>query len=108
MNEADEIKIAVGKNIRKARRLKGIEKLEEAARLMKIDEKHYGNIERGKANFSIDMLIKITKFLDVSLEELFMSNGNLLTLRFVISEHNITTLKEVIKIIKDLVEKKEA
>jgi len=37
---------------------------------------------------------------------LFIKNRDLLSLRFVISEHNISTLKEVVNIIKDLIENK--
>jgi len=106
MNDLDKVKRNLGKNIRRVRQLRGIETIEEAAKLIDIDEKYYGDIERGKKNFTIEILIKIANGLDVSLEELFIKDSNLLSLRFVISEHNITTLKEVVKMIKDLIESK--
>lgn len=107
MNNQKEILKTVGKNIRKARRLKGIENLQEAADLAKIDKDYLGKIERGEnVNPTIEKLIQIANAFDVSLNELFIKDANLLSLRFVISEHNVKTLKEVVNIIRDLIEKK--
>ena len=105
MNTLEEHRKAVGENIKKIRNFKGLYQ-EDVAKKAGIDKDHYGRIERGQINFSVDALANIAKVLDVSVEELFMKDGNLLTLRFVISEHNIETLKEVVGIVKDLIEKK--
>lgn len=107
MSNQEEILKSLGKNIRKARRLKGVENLQEAHELTGIDKDYLGKIERGVAdNPTIGTLIKIAKAYNVSLEELFIKDGDILSLKFVISENNIQTLKEVANIIKSLIDKK--
>lgn len=74
-----------------------------------LSPEHLSRLETGdkKARkIGLEYLINISKELDVSMQELFMKDSNLLSLRFVISEHNIETLKEVVKMIKDLIESK--
>jgi len=107
MNSQEDILKSLGQNIRKARRLKGVENLQEAHELTGIDKDYLGKIERGVAdNPTIGTLIKIASAYNVSLEELFIKDGDILSLRFVISEHNIKTLRDVADIIKGLIEKK--
>ena len=103
----DEHKI-LGQNIKKYRLFRGIGG-EELGKKVGLSPEHISRLETGdeKAkNIGLDYLIKISKELNVTTEELFMKNGNLLSLRFVISEHNIETLKELVKMIKDLIESK--
>lgn len=101
MNEKE----ILGKNIKKYREFRELNQ-EMLAKKVNLDEGTISRLERGIENIRLENLIKIGKELDVSIEELFMQDGNLLSLRFVISDHNIKTLKEVIQIIKDLIEKK--
>jgi len=95
----------LGQNVKKYRQFRGLDG-EEFGQRVGLTKETISRLETGKENISLENLIKISKALDVSMEELFMQDGNLLSLRFVISEHNIKTLKEVIQIIKELVEKK--
>jgi len=105
MLEENDILTVVGNNLKAARMIKGYDQ-KQVSEDAKIDKDYYGKIERGEQNFTIKILIKLAKILDVTIEELFIQNGNLLSLRFVISEHNINTLKEVVQIVKNLIEKK--
>jgi len=105
MNERE----ILGKNIKRYREYRGLKKKELADKI-KVGSKTIERLERGDKltrNFGINHLFDICENLDVTLEELVIRDSNLLSLRFVISEHNISTLKEVVKIIKDLCEKKE-
>ena len=104
MNERE----VLGKNIRRHREYRGLKK-EELADKIKVSAKTIERLELGKEltkNFGLNHLFNICKTLDVTLEELVIKDSNLLSLRFVISEHNISTLKEVVKMIKDLIESK--
>lgn len=93
----------IGENVKRHRLFKGWEQ-EDLARETNLSPSVISKLERGIENIEIDNLIKICKELGITLEELLIKDSNLLSLRFVISEHNITTLKEVVKIIKDLYE----
>lgn len=101
----DERKI-LGQNIQRYRLFKRI-KAEDLAENIDLSPEHLSKLENAHEdakNIGLGYLIKIAKELNVTMEELFMRDGDLLSLRFVISEHNISTLKEVVKIIKDLCE----
>jgi len=104
MNERE----ILGQNIQRYRLFKGIKAI-DLAKKIDLSEEHLSKLENAHEdakNIGLGYLIKIAKKLNVTIEELFMSNGNLLSLRFIISDHNIHTLREVAKIIKDLLEKK--
>jgi len=94
---------SLGSNIKKYRQFRGLER-EDLANKTGLNPKTIERLELGKENISLDNLIKICKMLDVSMEELFIKNSNLLSVRFVISEHNVKTFKEFISIIKDIIE----
>lgn len=99
----------LGKNIRKYREFNGLSKLELAKKIGLKDDKQIERLETGHKlahNFGLNRLLKICDVLDVTLEELAIKDSNLLSMRFVISEHNIQTLKQVAEIIKDLIDKK--
>lgn len=105
ISTVDERKI-LGQNIQRYRLFKRIGG-EELGNKVGLTKETISRLENGKEkNIGLDYLIKISKELDVPLEELFIKNGNLLSLKFVISEHNVKTLKELIEIIKSLIEKK--
>lgn len=103
--EKDILK-TVGKNIRKARRIKGIENLKEAAELSGIDKDYYGDMERGQCNFTMDKLSKVSNAFDIPIEELFINNPNSVSLKFTISDENIQTLKAIFTQFGDILNKK--
>ena len=81
---------------------------EELGKKVGLTKETISRLENAKEkNIGLDYLIKIAQELNVPLEELFIRDGNLLSLKFVISEHNIDTLKEFLHIIKDLIKKNE-
>jgi len=100
----------LGKNLKRHREYRGLSR-DELGNKVDLTGTHIARIERAEKkytkNLGLGYLLDICKVLDTTPEELFMKDSNLLTLRFVISEHNISTLKEVVNIIKDLIERKE-
>ena len=99
----------LGANIRKYREFKGLSKLQLAKEIGLKDDKQIERLETGHKladNFGLNRLLNICNILDVTLEELTIKDSNLLSLRFVISEHNIQTLKQFVEIIKELCNKK--
>lgn len=104
--DEEEFRINLGKNIQRIRSYRGFE-AKELADKIDISPQTMSRIETGKQeNLGLKSLLKICKELNTSPEELFMKDSDLLSLRFVISEHNVATLKEVVNIIKGLIEKK--
>lgn len=68
MNE--NIKNKLAKNIKKYRTQKGLSQ-ETLSLELDFDVSYVGKVENAKMNISIDRIIKIANFLDVSFEELF-------------------------------------
>lgn len=85
-------KVILGKNIQKYRQFRGLDQ-KQLAEKTGLSESVISKLERGHENISINNLIEISEKLDITLEELFIRDSNLLSLRFVISEHNIETLR---------------
>lgn len=105
MNERE----VLGKNVKKYREFKGMSKETLAKNIGLKGKRTIERLERGDKlarNFGLNHLFDICENLDVTLEELVMRDSNLLSLRFVISEHNVNTLKEIVKMIEDLCESK--
>lgn len=65
-----ETKIMLGKRIRTLRRINDLSQ-EELAEKANVSGKYVGEIERGRANITIDILGKISTGLDVEISELF-------------------------------------
>lgn len=68
MNE--NIKCKLAKNIRKIRLSKGLSQ-ETLSLELDFDVSYIGKVENEKMNISIDKIIKIANYLNVSFEELF-------------------------------------
>ena len=65
-----ETKILLGKRIRTLRRINDLSQ-EELAEKANMSGKYVGEIERGQANITVDILEKISTALDVEISELF-------------------------------------
>lgn len=63
----------IGENVRIARKRKGLT-LEQLAELCNISESFLGVAERGSSGFSVETIIKIATTLEVSTDELLLSN----------------------------------
>lgn len=96
----------LGTNIKKYRTSKGWNQ-EALAKKVRLKKETISRVENGRQNISIDNLLKIAAALGVSLEELSMENPSSIPLRFVISEHNIQTLKGLLESIHVMFENKE-
>ena len=64
---------AVGARIRDARKNRGLSQSDLAEKL-DISLSHMGNIETGRKNFGVDILMRITGVLQVSADELLRTN----------------------------------
>ena len=65
-----DTKTLVGKRIRSLRKLNDLSQ-EQLGERANISAKYVGEVERGKANFTIDILEKISTALNVNLPDLF-------------------------------------
>ena len=102
----EEFRKNLGKNIQRIRLYRGIGG-KELGEKVGLTKQTISKIENGKEeNLGLKFLLRICEKLNATPEELFQKDGNLLSLRFVISEHNIETLKELIKMVKELIESK--
>ena len=68
-----EVYRAIGKNIQRVRKSKGLTQ-EDFAELMDKSWSYIAKLETGAQNFSIGKLIDIAEFLNVDLEELLKSD----------------------------------
>lgn len=73
-NEPNQIKIIVGKNIKKYRKLRGISQ-EKLSELVSISTSAMSCIERGKSYPEPETLGKIVKALNIKLNKLFIDNN---------------------------------
>lgn len=64
------IKENFGKKVQELRRLSGLSQ-EKFALLIDMDRTYFASVEAGKRNISIENIFKISKGLNVTLEELF-------------------------------------
>lgn len=101
------IKKTIGENIRKHRHLRGWtqKQLGEAVDLVK---ETISRLESGKHNVTVDKLQEIADVLGISMEEICLENAQLISFRFLLSEHNIETLDHMVSLIKDIIHKKNS
>ncbi len=65
----DELSAAIGRNIRKYRKLKGLT-IEQLAEILETETNYLGQCERGERRFSIDKLVDIVKYFDVTVNDI--------------------------------------
>lgn len=65
----DELSAAIGRNIRKYRKLKGLT-IEQLAEILETETNYLGQCERGERRFSIDKLVDIVKYFDVTVSDI--------------------------------------
>lgn len=65
-----DYKVKIGLKIKQLRELK-MYSIEHLANIADIDRNYLSSIEKGKKNFSIDVMIKITNALEISLIDFF-------------------------------------
>ena len=61
----DDVSLAIGKNIRKYRKLRGMT-LEQLSEILGTDANYLGQCERGERRFSLDKLIDLIEYFGVS------------------------------------------
>lgn len=66
--------VAIGRNIRQARKQKHITQ-EKAAKALNMSSLHYGRLERGQRQVSLNQLAEIAKLFDVSLDDLLCGSS---------------------------------
>lgn len=101
----EDVKKLVGERIRELRKGRGLSQ-EELGWKSDLHYTHIGAIERGEKNWSIETLVKVTKGLNVSINDLFdfpSTQANLKTLKkSLIAEINESSPK-ALKIFSDMV-----
>ena len=65
----DELSAAIGRNIRKYRKIKGLT-IEQLAEILETETNYLGQCERGERRFSIDKLVDIVKYFDVTVNDI--------------------------------------
>lgn len=65
----DELSFEIGKNIRKYRKLKGLT-LEKLAEVMGTDTNYLGQCERGERRFSLDKLVDLMEYFDITANDI--------------------------------------
>ena len=65
----DELSAAIGRNIRKYRKLKGLT-IEQLAEILETETNYLGQCERGERRFSIDKLVDIVKYFDITINDI--------------------------------------
>lgn len=65
-----DIKILLGNNIRKFRKLRGLSQ-EELAEISNLHRTYLGSVERGERNITIDNIQRIAKALNINVKQLF-------------------------------------
>ena len=96
----------LGINIKKHRLIKGWEQ-KELAEATGLGVDSISKIERGKENVGIDNLMIIAEKLDVDIEELFLENSKIISLRILLSEHSKRGLEKMKDLIDDILKNKE-
>jgi len=65
----DELSFAIGKNIRKYRKLKGLT-LEKLAAVLETETNYLGQCERGERRFSLDKLVDVMAYFGVTANDI--------------------------------------
>lgn len=65
----DELSLEIGKNIRKYRKLRGLT-LEKLAEVLATDTNYLGQCERGERRFSLDKLIDLMKYFNITANDI--------------------------------------
>lgn len=65
----DELSFEIGKNIRKYRKLKGLT-LEKLAEVLETDTNYLGQCERGERRFSLDKLVELMKYFNITASDM--------------------------------------
>lgn len=70
----DDLSLAIGKNIRKYRKLKGLT-LEKLAEVLDTETNYLGQCERGERRFSLDKLVALMDYFGVTANEIIPLPG---------------------------------
>jgi len=101
----EDLKKTIGQNIKKHRAFKGWNQ-QTLANKVNLKKETISRIESGIENTTIDNLVKIFMALELQPEEACLENANLISFRFLLSEHNIGTLNQMLKLIADIIANK--
>ena len=66
----------LNENVKKLRKKDGLTQI-EMAEILKMDQSNYSKCERGLVNFSIDTIMELANFFDVSLDALMGRTHNI-------------------------------
>ncbi len=103
--------IELGEKIRKIRELKGLTQ-QNIADQIKTTQKHLSRIENGQTSPTFEMLVSITKCLEISLNELLSFNDQLIFNNYAYNQgkfiaYNNTEIQFIEKLYKQLLSEKD-
>jgi len=68
-DKMDDLSLAIGKNIRKYRKLRGLT-LEKLAEILDTDTNYLGQCERGERRFSLDKLVYLMNYFNITANDM--------------------------------------
>lgn len=87
-------------NLKRHRQFKGLSQ-KELAQKVGLTSDTISRIESGRQeNIGMKYLVSICKTLDISMEELFMSNPKSIPLKIIVSDKNVKTIESLLDIMK--------
>ena len=97
----EKLRLRVGRQMKQLRLLRGLSQ-EQLAEKVGITSKHLGQMERGKANISIDMLDVVAASLAVDAGELFgaTSNDGAGAATYVITQHDLDQVEQALRVVE--------
>jgi len=93
-----------GKRIRQLRMKKGYTQ-EEVAQTLNVDRSFYGRIESGQKGCSVDILVRLSDFFNVSLDYLILGKEQDFSLQFNMQENLKADIVELISHLETLASK---
>jgi transcriptional regulator with XRE-family HTH domain len=97
----EAVRLRVGANVRKLRKLKGWSQ-EELAERVGNTHRHIGQVERGEVNVTIDYLIDIAANLSVDPMDLFRASASEGGRVYMITQETFDQLEQVARVVERL------
>jgi transcriptional regulator with XRE-family HTH domain len=98
MGEKLQVRLRVGRKVKRLRLLRGLSQEQLAERVGNTD-KHISQLERGKVNVGIDVLSSVASELAVDVAELFVNPSSSSASIYLIARQDLDRLEEALKIV---------
>jgi transcriptional regulator with XRE-family HTH domain len=99
MGDHRQVRLRVGRKVKRLRLLRGLSQEELAERVGNTD-KHISLVERGKTNVSIDVLTSVASELAVDVVEFFRTPSSIGGTTYVITRQELEPIEEALRVIE--------